>query len=50
MIAGAVALAALGHSPRHSAPESVVAAILEVEARARRREAPASIGAASSPA
>ena len=43
-------LAGVGHAPHHSAPESVVAAILEVEARARRREAPASIGAASSPA
>jgi pimeloyl-ACP methyl ester carboxylesterase len=43
-------LAGVGHSPHHSAPESVVAAILEVDARARRREAPASIGAASPPA
>jgi pimeloyl-ACP methyl ester carboxylesterase len=43
-------LAGVGHSPHHSAPESVVAAILEVEARARRREAPASLGAASPPA
>ncbi len=40
-------LAGVGHSPHHSAPESVVAAILEVDARARRREALASIGAAS---
>ena len=31
--------AGVGHSPHHSAPESVVAAILEVDARARRREA-----------
>lgn len=31
-------LAGVGHSPHHSAPESVVAAILEVEARARQGE------------
>ncbi len=29
-------LAGVGHSPHHSAPESVVAAIVEVDARARR--------------
>ncbi|HYA71750.1 MAG TPA: alpha/beta hydrolase, partial [Roseiarcus sp.] len=43
-------LAGVGHSPHHSAPESVVAAIVEVDARARRGEAPASISAASLPA
>jgi pimeloyl-ACP methyl ester carboxylesterase len=32
-------LAGIGHSPHHSAPESVVAAILEVERRARAGEA-----------
>ena len=41
-------LAGVGHSPHHIAPESVVTAILEVDARARRA-APASTSAASPP-
>ncbi len=40
-------LRGVGHSPHHCAPESVVAAILDVDARARRREEPASFSAAS---
>ena len=43
-------LAGVGHSPHHSAPESVVAAIVEVDARARRREMSGSTSAASLPA
>ncbi len=35
-------LAGVGHSPHHSAPERVVAAILEVEARANAQPAPPS--------
>lgn len=42
-------LPGIGHSPHHWAPERVVAAIVEVDARARR-EASASIRAASPPA
>jgi pimeloyl-ACP methyl ester carboxylesterase len=38
-------LPGIGHSPHHSAPESVVAAILEVDERARQREAPAAVNA-----